>query len=153
MTTPVTLYAIHTPVGQMARWLPSIDAAKQAYTELVAARDYEEDEPRPVVSFEVSLVDDQGDPCSEHVNCLLDGNLDCCIWPEPAAWPERDLYTYDGIVKAPNLVMVASEDRHLCAHRTLVFRNDVDHERSTPAIACDDCGATWQPAGFARADQ
>lgn len=136
---PVTLYAIHTPVGRMARWLPSIDEAKRVYAASVAERDYEDDERRPEVSFEASSVDDQGDQCAEHVNCLLDGNLDCCIWSEPAQWPEYNI----GYGAAPALVMQGDPVAD-CRHPQLSCSGATE-----PAIRCTACGTTWAPAGFA----
>ena len=140
-------YRINTRVGgPMARWLPSIEVAKERYLECVREAHDAEDGPLPEITFEVSRVDEDGAPCAEHVRILQDGNLDSIIWPELPEWPDPSPFPHG---PAPDLVLTAASQATACTHRRLVCTNVGDYREVTPrpVIRCSDCATTWAPEG------
>lgn len=139
----MTTYKISTPVGVMARWLPSVDAAKAYYE----ARFAETKEEGDVLTFEVSSLDpDDGTPCPEHIDVCVNGSLDSCIWPESPEYPE----TFSHYGTPPDLEMISSRDDTECQHRRLscgyASRRPYPDRCSSPRIRCLDCGDLWTPA-------
>lgn len=143
----MTTYKISSPVGPLARWLPSIEAAKERYQAIATESDFDAPDPIPKIAFVDSSTDpDDGEPCTAHVQCFVNGDIDACIWPELPEWPHDD-YARHG--KSPDLVMVRGEAStvrfprgpSVCPHSNLTctLSNDV------PRIVCPSCGAQWIP--------
>lgn len=141
----MTTYRIDTPVGCSARWLPSVDAAKDAYRRMLAESVYgDAPDPLPEITFVETTEPLEDEQPAWKIECRLDGNLDCVIWPERPEWPSND---YGSHGKSPDLVMVSDNYMTYCRHPKLVCSLDepTDTHHRQPRIECASCGAQWTP--------
>lgn len=138
-------YRIDTPVGPIARWLPSLEAAKERY--IAATMDawkFDDDgEPIPAVTFEQSLEDDMGSPMSEYTRCLDDGRWDSSIFVERPDWPSYE-FAHGA---SPSLAMQRTTGPSDCPHERLICSNTCTPRDGIPEprIRCESCGTTWEP--------
>lgn len=136
-------YRIDTPVGPMARWLPSPEAAKELYATDIAEAWARDEHGIPAVAFETSTEDEDGDPRPEYTRCLIDGRWDSSISVERPDWPSFD-FAYGA---SPELAMQVTDSAIDCAHKRLICSNTCTPREGIPEprIRCASCGTTWEP--------
>lgn len=137
MSTAQQGYRIDTVVGPMARWMPSIEAAKERYLESIAETYVEVEEQAPVVTFESSTEGENGEALPPYLRCLEDGRWQASISPERPAWPSSEVL---GHGDSPPLAMVAVNVSGACTHRVLTCSGTTE-----PRIDCTMCGQMWMP--------
>jgi len=143
-------YRIDTMGGPIARWMPSLEAAKKRYiaSTLEGWRDSPGSDPEPAITFERSTEDEDGTPRPEYTRCITNGRWDSSISVERTAWPTYDLSHGD----SPELVMQRATGPHHCPHEHLVCNNSCPPLEGwpEPRIRCAACGTTWGPAPATR---
>lgn len=139
-------YRINTPVGPIARWLPSLDAAKERYiaATLDAWRFDNDGQSMPVITFEQSTEDYDGEAVPEYTRCLTDGRWDSSILVERPDWPSY----VSGHGASPGLAMQRITGPSHCPHERLICSNTcTPHDGiPEPRIRCESCGTTWEPS-------
>src|SRR4051812_33889883 len=112
-------YRINTPVGgPLARWLPSLEAAKQRYID-ATMDEHLGSGGFPDVTFEQSTEDEEGAPMPEYTRCLTDGRWDSSILVERPDWPSYVL----GHGASPSLAMQRITGPSHCPHERLICSN------------------------------
>lgn len=133
--------------GNMGRWFPSIEAAKEAYMLATERGAYYTNTEVPEVEFEPSTEHPEyGGECVAHVRVYEGQEMQACIWPERPQWPdpERRYHRGKDVGCAPDLRLERygyGTDSFRCSHDKIVCKNDHD---TLPYVSCESCSATWK---------